>query len=436
MRVENCYYDAFPKVVRADRDSLIEIVPRFDHCRLDDAGEYEVQYSPCEEFTQRSGGVRNRSQRVRPVEGRLRVNHFFEAEQEHVLRVVETSNGLTEPVGDFRIYSVADDLLFRRPYKGDLHIHSHCSDGRESPAYVAAASRRVGMDFMAVTDHCQYAPSLEAQRAFSDVDIDLHIYPGEEVHPPDNPIHIVNFGGSRSINSMFRDDSNAIAEDYRSGVAGIEARLRGLPPGANPHQGASAIWCFERIREAGGLGVFCHPYWFTQDHYEVPGPLLSYLLDTAPFDAIEIISGYHRFEAESNILQVARYHEDRGKGSLFPIVGVSDAHGCERGELFGWYYTIVFSPTLSLPDLTQSIKQGFSVAVEALPGEIVRPFGSFRMVKFALFLLREVFPRHDELCVEEGRLMIEHAAGNPDAKPALSHLKGRTGALWSRCWTR
>ena len=48
-------------------------------------------------------------------------------------------------------------------------MHSHYSDGQESPAYVAAACRREGLDFMALTDHGQYKPSLEAQQAFENV---------------------------------------------------------------------------------------------------------------------------------------------------------------------------------------------------------------------------------------------------------------------------
>ncbi|MBN2308101.1 MAG: hypothetical protein JXR94_03975, partial [Candidatus Hydrogenedentes bacterium] len=112
---------------------------------------------------------------------------------------------------------------------------------------------------------------------------------------------------------------------------------------------------------------------------------------------------------------------------------VSDGHGCE-GDLFGWYSTIVFAPGLELEDLIESIKGLYSVAVEALPGESVRAYGPFRLVKYALFLLREVFPEHDALCVEEGRLMLAHAAGDPDAADALAALQGRTGVFLNTCW--
>jgi hypothetical protein len=199
-----------------------------------------------------------------------------------------------------------------------------------------------------------------------------------------------------------------------------------LPPGVDAYQHASAIWCFRRIREAGGLAVFCHPYWFTDYRYAPAGALTSKLLVDGPFDAYEVIGGYHLHEVFSNTLQVARYHEERAAGRVLPIVGVSDAHGCERNELFGWYYTIVFSPSNELPALIDSVKGLYSVAVEALPNQEPRPYGPFRLVKYALFLMREVFPIHDELCVEEGRLMTEHAAGDGDAREALARLHGRT----------
>jgi hypothetical protein len=76
----------------------------------------------------------------------------------------------------------------------------------------------------------------------------------------------------------------------------------------------------------------------------------------------------------------------------------------------------------------------YSVAVEAVPGETPRAYGPFRLVKFALFLMREVFPHHDALCVEEGRLMLAHLAGDPEAVFALSRLHGRTTALLERFW--
>ena len=260
------------------------------------------------------------------------------------------------------------------------------SDGKESPAFLAASCRKIGLDFMAITDHRQYAPSLEAIRAFEGIDTDLRIYPGEEVHPPNNPVHIVNFGGSFSVNELFQSQA------YASEVAAWERELTDVPSGGDRHSLASCIWCFRKIREAGGLGVFCHPYWFYRHRFDVPQYLTDLLFEHQPHDALELIGGFHSNETESNMLQVARYHEERAKGRRIPIVGASDSHGCEQAELFGWYYTIVFAESPDLPDLIEGIRGLNSVAVEGLPNEQTRAFGPFRLVKYAQFLIREILP--------------------------------------------
>lgn len=424
MHPENCYFDVAPRVVPAGRKSTITIAPRYSHCAFQDGAVYEVRHFPAEEVSRRGIWKPKPPLTVRAAGGRLSVALGFHGEQEHVLLVETVSQGERRLAGDFRVYSARDDLIKRIPYKGDFHVHSCRSDGREEPAYVAGASRRIGLDFMAVTDHRRYEPSLEAQRAYDGVEIDLLIVPGEEVHPPDNPVHIINFGGRFSINALFRDEAA-----YRRGVRAVRRGLPRPPEGVDPYQYASCLWCFDAIREGGGLGVFCHPYWFTDHRYAPSGALTSHLFDTMPFDAFEVIGGFHRHEADSNTLQVARYHEERSKGRQIPIVGASDAHGCERGELFGWYYTIVFSPSLEWSDLRDSVKNLYSVAVEALPGETPRAYGPFRFVKYALFLMREVFPQHDKLCAEEGELMLNHIAGDRGAASRLAQLKGRTAAL-------
>jgi hypothetical protein len=427
MTADAVHFDVFPKVVAADSEAEITIRPEHDAGFFRADRVYEVTYFPCEEIARRSGWPAKNKPPARLTAGALMVRQFFEAEQEHLLLVEEVAGDKRVRVGEFRVYSVASDLFARRPFKGDFHIHSNRSDGRESPAYVAGACRRIGMDLMAVTDHGRYAPSIEAQAAYSGVDIDLAIYPGEEVHPPDNPAHMINFGGRFSVNDLFLKK-----DEYSAAVAAVEKKLGALPEGVDRRQYASCLWTFDRIREGGGLAIFCHPYWFYEHRYTPSAALTAQLLEAQPYDAFELIGGYHKWEAESNALQVARYHEERSQGRKVPIVGSSDAHGCERGELFGWYYTIVFAASAGLPDIIEGVKGLYSVAVEALPGETPRAHGPFRLVKYAMFLMREVFPRHDALCVEEGRLMLAHANGEPEAAEALAGMRGRTKRLYER----
>ncbi|MCX7681964.1 MAG: hypothetical protein N2508_08405 [Anaerolineae bacterium] len=422
-------FDIYPRIVRARSAATVAIRPLFDHCRWNADHLYEVTIFPAENAVGQVHWGNAPPILCAPTDGVLRIAYHFDSEQEYIVRVRASGDEPRQAL-EFRLYALEADLFARRPYKGDTHLHSCRSDGRESPAYVAAACRRIGLDFMAITDHRLYAPSLEAARAFSGLALDLRIYPGEEVHPPDNRVHIVNFGGRFSISELFE------TPEYRAGVAAIEARLTDFPAGVDRYPYASCVWCFDQIRQAGGLGIFCHPYWFYEHRYDLPQTLCTLLFERQPYDALELIGGYQWYESESNSLQVARYCEERAHGRRIPIVGASDAHGCDTGELFGWFYTIVFAPTPELPDLIAGIKELYSVAVEARPGEVVRVYGPFRLVKYAHFLIREVLPLHDELCFEEGRVMLAYLAGEEGAAETLRSMAGRTARLYEHLWQR
>jgi len=316
-------------------------------------------------------------------------------------------------------------------------MHSHLSDGIESPGYVAGACRRAGLDFMALTDHRQHRPSLDVMALFREVPVDLTIFPGEEVHPPDNPVHIVSFGATAGITDFYRTKEQEKA--YREEVARTQARLHDIPAGVDPYQYASCLWAAAKIKELGGLSMFAHSYWYVDHKFGAPGPLRDLLLKERVFDVMELVSGFDLAgldEMDTNALQVARYHDEAAKGNHLAIAGISDTHGVEKSEMFGRYYTVCFAPSCGFADLAASIREFRSVAVEAIRGDRPRPFGPFRLVKYTHFLLREVFPQHDELCFEEGRRMIEHAGGDTEAFEVLRALKGQAARLYDHYWGR
>jgi hypothetical protein len=57
-------------------------------------------------------------------------------------------------------------------------------------------------------------------------------------------------------------------------------------------------------------------------------------------------------------------------------------------------------------------------------------------MKYAQFLMREVIPEHNELCFDEGKLMMEHLAGEEGAREKLEALKGQTDRLYKKLWAR
>lgn len=437
IRPENRYFDVIPRIVPADQETTVEIIPLYEHVAFKEDCTYEVTYVPTERPVLRGNWIPGKKTPMVPdPDGRFRFTMYFAGEQEHVIHIVEIAKDNKQRVlANLRVYSLEEDLFALRPYKGDFHMHSHYSDGTESPAYVAGACRRVGLDFMGLSDHRLYRPSILAKEAYNDVPIDLRIYPAEEVHPPDNPVHILSFGASAGITEFYRDDESS----YRAEVQEIMDNLHELPQGVNRYQYASCVWASNKIRELGGLSMLCHYFWFTSNKYYFDIPLLDHLIETEVFDALELISGFGEKSLDRtdvNNLQVARYHEERAKGRTLPICGISDCHGKEHNDVFGRYYTVCFSPSGELTDIIEAIKALRSVAVEAVGGQLPRAHGPFRLVKYTHFLLREIFPQHDELCFEEGRLMLQYAAGDKTAADRLRLLEGQTVRLYDKFWAK
>ena len=423
---QDIYYEITPKVLPADGEATIVVRPVHAHASFKPGAAYSVDYYAME------GGATSAHDAWETLprsDGCLILEHYLEGEQEHRFVVSHQAEGAHPLQMVVHVYSVRDDLFGRRPYVGDVHMHTHYSDGREAPAYVAARCREVGMDFMAITDHHKYAPSIEAQEAFADLPMELLILRGEEVHPPGNPVHLVNFGGAFSVNALFQDKARYTAE-----VDEYEWALEPLVPGCDRRQYAETLFCLDKIREGGGLAIYCHPYWVAGHRYYVSEAFNTQMMDAQPYDALEVIGGYGEDEPESNPLQVARYQEERAKGKRIPIVGASDSHGTDMDRLFGWYWTLVLSPALTQEAIIASIKEFYSVAVETLPGERTLVHGPFRLSKYAYFLWREVLPLKDRLCEEEGRLMQALVAGH-NVGDRLSKLCGRVERLYDRLWT-
>jgi hypothetical protein len=424
-------YTVSPKIIPIRTPATIKITPRFRHVAFPEPGSLTVTVFPMEEGPRKVREARRQataepaqSQRHEiphweMVDGEMILTLTVEEEQEVTILVDDTSTGTTKRFAEFRLFALAPDLYSLRPYKGDLHAHSSFSDGLEPPEYVAAAGRRMGFDFMAITDHHRYEPSIRAIEAFSGLDTGLTLFPGEEVHPPGSPIHIVNFGATESVNALF--DSEAYATEVRR----IETELEGLPEERREAESiyARAAWACGKIRESGGLAIFCHPSWVTRNRYDVPEAATSLMFAGRPFDALELVGGYPLREVESNALQIARYVQESVAGGAMPVVGSSDAHGVETGELFGWYYTVVFARNAS--ELIPAVKGNMSVAVDAVPGSDPRPYGPFRLVRLTAFLFREYFPIHDALCRREGELLLELVGADP---PGIDPAMERNGS--------
>jgi hypothetical protein len=439
MKTELTDYDIYPKIIPSDTRARIHIRPLGDHAAFQGNSKYTVMIVAMNETNLNDPEHPYTEYEVSPFNGTLQVEHPFGSEGQYAL-IIRPGKGYVEPGSErpqiphqtrpwpleLRVYAVDPDLYKLRPYRGDMHCHTYYSDGKESPAVVAANYRKAGFDFLAITDHQIIEPSLEAIEVYRDAPIDLKILPGEEVHPPANNSHYVHIGGDYSINALFRRET----ERYKREVREIAEGLR-IPPDINPQEYASALWVCREIKKAQGLSVIAHPSWIQNFAYHNTAKMFAYMLETMPFDALELSAGQSR---EENQMQVSFWQQKRGEGHGVNIVGSSDSHGTVNSLWFNLSKMVVLAESCEREHLFDAVRKGRVVVLEQYAGEeLPRLYGIYRYVAFVSFLLDEYFPLHDELCFEEGRLMKEFVCGDQNALALLKAVKGRCTALLEKC---
>ena len=431
MTKEFAYYETYPKVHPVGRPSHVTIRPLGKHAAFDPERTYVVQILPMEEQLHPYQGENDMNYphfEYRSCDGAIHFDWTFEEEEEYLIRVfLPPELNKHKSVTTQRVYAVQEDLYALRPYMADFHIHTTYSDGKEAPAYVAASYRKKGFDIIAITDHRTMEGSLEAIEAYKDAPIDLMLYRGEEIHldhefekPYEQDTHNINIGGRGSVNTLARADKAAYYAQMKDYM-----EKHPQPAGVDAAAVASTHWIYEKTRELGGMSIFCHPHW-KENVYHVSQKLLDRLFELQEFDVFELLGGQ---EVDENNCQTAYYVEKRAEGKQVPIVGSSDSHGTIEREYFNWFKTIVFAKSKAFEDVKDAITGLYSVAVEEYRGESPRVHGPYRLVKYALFLLKAWFPVHDELCAEEGRQMFGYINGDETAGRLLAMMQGRTERL-------
>ena len=430
-------YDVFPKVLVKNKPAKINIRPLGARPVFEPGKTYRLLVcaleggKPCDYPA--SGDFKELCA-VCNDDGGFVIEHTFTKEQMYFLRFL---NDEGRRIIQFPVYCVDGDLAGRYPLRGDLHMHTIRSDGSQCPAVVCANYRKHGLDFMVVSDHNRYYPSLEAIDFYKDVPCGLAIIPGEEVHMPpvhgaESDFHTVNFGGEYSINAL--TDGPAVEEkgtdkkyrslngecpdymplaEWENKMQALADGLGDLPEGLDSVPVAVFKWIYDEIRKANGLGIFPHPTWIS-DVYHVPEVFWRYVTEKGWFDAFEVLGGENYYE--QNGFQTLKYYDDRANGLDYPVVGSTDSHSSNPHNRNAFVCsTLVFSPENERRALIDSIKAKYSVAIDTID-ENFRLVGNFRLSKYATFLLKYYFPLHDEVCREEGRLMKQYATGTPGEK--------------------
>lgn len=345
---------------------------------------------------------------LRAEDGVLRFSHIFPEEGMYRIRLMRGNTRLC----DTAVYALASDLYSLVPLKGDLHTHSYRSDGVRDPAALAGHIREQGYDFFALTDHNRYYPGLEIDETYAGVKTGLLRIPGEEIHAPKSPVHIVHIGGEKSVASEYIHDR----ERYEAEVKEYEARVPADLPAEYAYRYARAMWATDKIHEAGGIAIFPHPYWHPAGNtVNVPAQLARILLSSGMFDAFELMGAAG--QAGRN-RQLALWQELREAGVRIPPVGSSDVHSIKGAESFPHIFTLLFAESKTREGVLSAVRAGRSVAVEATGVEYertYRAYGSLRLVSYAQFLLRYFYPNATRIAAGEGVLLRAYAIGECDS---------------------
>ena len=170
-------------------------------------------------------------------------------------------------------------------YRGDLHLHTVHSDGRRTPAELAAAARAAGLDFVASTEHNTASASLGWGHHAGP---DLLVLDGQEVTTRDG--HWLALG---------LEPGAVVDWRYRAADGGHGRALAGL-------------------HDRGGLAVAAHPF--------CPFPGCGWAFGYEGLDAVEVWNGPWTPDDEAAL---GAWDRMLAAGRSLPAVGGSDAHGSD-----------------------------------------------------------------------------------------------------------
>lgn len=436
-------FQVLPTILKADRENEITIRSFDGFMRFFDDVTYKVQIAPMEEYDieypedlkLRGLEVNRKTFYVKPVNGELKLKYFFAGEQEWSIRVATEEyqnhynqhavswgptwawvNKVPERWTVLSVYSLYDDLYSRRPQRCDFHSHTNKSDGRQIPTVAAAVYRRKGYDKLAITDHAWYNTAKEVNEAFADLKTSFEVMTGEEVHNGYNGyFHMVSIGGSYSISDIFINEPERVKKE----VAEL-AKTVDVPEGLDKNEYLNRVWMYREIKKSGGLSIHVHPYWRVGDIFHTQTSMSRAIFKNHLCDTFEVI-GDNR--VQDNNLQTTLFYEMQKEGFDYPFTASTDCHDVfyEKGT-FGRASTIVFDDGKGV---VPAIYDKYSVAVESNYGEIPRIYGSFRLTKYAHFLLKHYYPGHDNICFAQGDMMYDYCTGSEELKDQINACEAR-----------
>ncbi|WP_329121236.1 CehA/McbA family metallohydrolase [Streptomyces sp. NBC_01465] len=205
-------------------------------------------------------------------------------------------------------------------YRGDCHIHSVHSDGKRTPAQIAALARAAGLDFINTSDHNTSSAHSAWSGLWGD---DLLILTGEEITTRNGHVVALGTDAGTFVDWRYR------ARDNRFGHFARE------------------------VRRAGGLVVPAHP------HATCIG--CNWKFGFGEADAVEVWNGPYTVDDE---VSLADWDNTLVSGRGWtPAMGNSDAH--KDPDPIGTPQTVVLADDLSREAIQEGIRAGRSYIAES-----------------------------------------------------------------------
>jgi hypothetical protein len=209
------------------------------------------------------------------------------------------------------LYELAFTPKYLRLYKGDLHTHTHASDGVLSLEELARHAARNGLDYLAITDHNQMVSTDT-----------LLQHPGITLIPGIEWTHYRGHANFLGVDKPYDEPFLANTDTE------VQAR-------------------FTSARSRGALIVVNHPF----------DPVCPFLFDmhSLPFDCLEIWNGPMR---GSNLQAVGLWQSLLTAGRKIPVCGGSDYHRDSLLLFPGGPTTCVYAMSASTADILSALKLG------------------------------------------------------------------------------
>lgn len=205
-------------------------------------------------------------------------------------------------------------------YRGDCHLHSVYSDGRRTPAEIAAAARAAGLDFINSSEHNTHAAHRAWDGLWGD---DLLILTGEEVTTRNGHVVALGTDPGTFVDWRYRARENRFGRFARE------------------------------IRRAGGLVVPAHP------HATCVG--CNWKFGLADADVLEVWNGPYTPDDEVTLADWDGRLVTRGR--WIPAMGSSDAH--REPQKVGEPQTVVLADDLTRGAILAGLRAGRSYVAES-----------------------------------------------------------------------